>query len=183
MDVSGLPRKVNACQAMLGFSSYYLTAAAGGVEPGGVQPGGGVWDQLIYNSWDVGAGIQGEIDTAIGLDAQGAVGTEADATVARITLTAGPHDGSTRVIFRPDIDDVESTFFSDILGQPLYPTVKTDSQWIVIDGADPIVYVVQPNGGETLLGGRVYDIRWVASDLNFGADAIGIEYSPDGGAN
>ena len=78
---------INACQAMLGYSSTYLTASAGCV-----VEGGGVWDQLIYNSWDVGSGVAGEIDTAIGVNAQGAVGTDANGTVAIITLDAAGVD-------------------------------------------------------------------------------------------
>jgi len=146
-----------------------------------VQAGGGVWDELIYNSWDVGAGVAGEIDTAIGVFAQGHIGTDADGTVARITLTAGENEGETRVVFRPDEGDTKSTFLSDMSGNAVWP-YKVDSQTIVIDGTPPLVSVLQPNGGEVLLGGEVYEIRWTASDAHLGLYPISIEYSPDDGS-
>jgi hypothetical protein len=132
MNVANLQQKVNACQAMLGYASTYLTAAAGCV-----APGGGVWDQLIWNSWDI-AGIPGEIDTAIGVNAQGAVGTEGDATVAVITLTAGSTEATTTIVFRPDVSDVEGTFLSDMAGQAVLPT-KQDSMNIIIDNTAPVI--------------------------------------------
>jgi len=64
MDAINLAQKVNGCQAMLGYESTYFPNPAAGV----VTPGGGPWDLVIYDSWDVGSGIAGEIDTAIGVD-------------------------------------------------------------------------------------------------------------------
>jgi len=134
MDIENLLQKVNACQAMLGYDSDYLTAAAGCV-----VPGGGVWDELIYNSWDI-SGVAGEIDTAIGVWAQGDIGTDADSTVAVITLTASDTQGTTQLVFRPDDpnDDTEQTFLSTIDAQPVWPD-KIDSLDIIIDGNAPIV--------------------------------------------
>ncbi|MHC4639882.1 MAG: hypothetical protein ACYTBV_20685, partial [Planctomycetota bacterium] len=47
MDVENLIQLVNACQAMLGYSSTYFEDPTGG----SVQFGGGVWDELIWDSW------------------------------------------------------------------------------------------------------------------------------------
>ena len=170
MDVANLMQKVNGCQAMLGYSNYYLFA-----QSGCVAPGGGVWDQLIYNSWDVGSGEPGEIDTAIGVDAQGAVGTDADGTVANIQLVARDKDGVTQVVFRPDVSDVECTWLSDMNSLPIIPN-KTNTQNIVIDGTPAALQIASATqlGNELLtsLGsttpavqGRV-DFLVTASDLN-----------------
>lgn len=172
MDVSELTQPVNSCQAMLGYSSTYLYASSSCV-----APGGGPWDLLIYNSWDVGSGVPGEIDTAIGVNAQGMVGTQADGTVAIITLTPTGFEGVTQVVFRPDaVPDpglIESTFLSNLLWQPVWP-FKSDSQEIVIDGTAPAVDTIsaKQNGTELLVSlgsttkavqGRV-DIQVDASD-------------------
>jgi hypothetical protein len=134
LDVENLLQKVNACQAMLGFDSDYLIAAAGCV-----VPGGGVWDELIYNSWDI-SGVAGEIDTAIGVWAQGDIGTDADSTVAVIILTASDIQGTTQLVFRPDDpnDDTKQTFLSTIDAMPVWPE-KFNSLDIVIDGNAPVV--------------------------------------------
>jgi len=174
MDVANLAQKVNGCQAMLGYANYYLFA-----QSGCVAPGGGFWDQLIYNSWDVSAGVLGAIDTAIGVNAQGAVGTQASGPVASIQLIARDKDGVTQVVFRPDLSPdpflIGSTILSDMSALPVFPT-KYDSQNIVVDGVPPALSIVSAmqNGQELLtsLGstisavqGRV-DILVDAGDLN-----------------
>jgi len=149
LDVSQLTQEVKACQAMLGYSSTYLVAA-----PGCVVAGGGAWDELIYNSWDVGAGVPGEIDTAIGVYGASipGSGTAADGTVAVITLLAGPNQGMTEVVFQPDGDDVNSTFLSNMTAQTVWPA-KIDSQTIVIDDAAPTVAITSAaQGGQELIG-------------------------------
>jgi len=99
-------------------------------------PGGPPWDDLIYNSWDIDRGRPGEIDTAIGIDANApTTGTDADGTVAIITLTALT-EGITRMVFRPDVNDIESTWLADMNAQPVLPN-KLSSQLILIDGTDP----------------------------------------------
>jgi len=129
MDISNLLQKVNGCQAILNFSStYFLT---GGLDVT-VAPGGGVWDLVIWNVWDVG----GDLDMAIGVDADGDIGTDADGTVAVVTLTAGATEGTTQVVFRDDVDDIESTWLTDMTAQAVIPN-KVNSQQIVIDGTDP----------------------------------------------
>ncbi len=172
MDVSELTQPVNSCQAMLGYSSTYLYASSSCV-----APGGGPWDLLIYNSWDVGSGVPGEIDAAIGVNAQGMVGTQADGTVAIITLTPTGFEGVTQVVFRPDaVPDpglLESTFLSNLQWQPVWP-FKSDSQEIIIDGTPPAIDIIyaKQNGTELLVSlgsttkavqGRV-DIQVDASD-------------------
>jgi len=136
MDVKHLLQRVNACQAMLGYdSTYFLTT-------GTVAAGGGVWDLVIYNSWSAGSGSSQNIDTAIGVNAYGATGTDADATVAKITLTSGSTEGTTTMVFRPDASPdpglTASTFLSDMSASPVWP-MKYNSQNIVIDGTSPTV--------------------------------------------
>ena len=118
MDVRNLQQKVCGCQAMLGYSSTYLQASAGCVVPGD-EP----WHELIYNSWDIpGMGVPGEIDTAIGIDVNSLIGTDKDLTVAIITLKALNEEGATQMVFRPDVDDIESTFLADMNTEPVWPT-------------------------------------------------------------
>ena len=134
MDALNLTQHVFGCQAVLNFDSSYFLAGSGDID---VQPGGGVWNELIYSAWNIG----GDLDVAVGVDLTLAVGTKSDGTVAKCTLTADPaaSDGTTQMVFRPDGDDVSSTFFSDALAQPVYPGSKINSQDIVIDGTDPVL--------------------------------------------
>ncbi len=147
MNVANLIQKVNACQAMLGYNSTYLNASA---VP--VAVGGGVWDQLIYQMY----ATPGEIDTAIGIRAQGATGTDADGKVAVITLTAGTTEGQTIMVFRPDLDPdpglIGSTYLSDMNAESVWPA-KVNSTTIVIDDTDPLIDITSAQqGGEELLG-------------------------------
>ena len=130
MNVANLLQKVNGCQAMLGYSSTYFSVNS-------VAEGGGPWDDLIYSVWTT----PGEIDTAIGVRAQGNVGTDNDGRVAIITLTALT-EGMTNVVFRPDADPdpylIASTILADMNAQPVWPA-KVNSTNIYIDGTDPEV--------------------------------------------
>ena len=181
MNVSRLPTMVKSCQAVLGFSSTYLTAAAGCVAPGSPP----VWDEVIYNSWNLpGGGVAGEIDTAIavyGLTNPG-LGTQADGRVAIITLTAngtlGVTQEITQVVFRPDVSDIESTMLSDMDANPVWPT-KEDSQTIVIDGVNPLINIasVTQDGLNLLVTGNnavvgTVDITVTASDAWAGLDGV-----------
>jgi nitrous oxidase accessory protein NosD len=145
MNVSNLRQMVTGCQAMLGYSSTYFADPTGGAVAAGVVPGGGPWDQLIYDSWAVGAGIPGEIDTAIGVYSSSTTGTDADSRVAIITLTSRLGvEATTRMVFRPNLDPdpglIKSTFLSDVSSAPIWPT-KLDSTDIYIDGTAPLVSV------------------------------------------
>jgi hypothetical protein len=143
MDVKHLLQNVNACQAMLGYSSTYFLNPVGGAVT--VVPGGGIWDQVIYDSWSPGPGTPGQIDTAIGVNANGAIGTNADGTVAIITLVADNTEGVTQIVFRadasPDPGLTASTFLSDMSANPVWPT-KYNSQIIVIDNTAPTISIV-----------------------------------------
>jgi len=134
MDALDLAQHVVGCQAVLNFSSEYFLAGNGEVD---VQPGGGIWDELIWDQWTT----DGDLDVAVGVDLESAVGTKADGTVAKFTLTVDSNapDGTTQMFFRPDVDDIESTFFADLNAQAVYPGSKIDSQTIVIDGTEPNV--------------------------------------------
>jgi hypothetical protein len=173
MNVFNLQQMVNGCQALLGFSSTYLTAA-----PGCVVAGGGVWNELIYNSWDVGHGVAGKIDTAIGVTLDGGpAGTQADGNVAVITLTAGATEGTTNVVFRADGENGYATMLSDMSAQPVMP-YKVDSATIVIDGTAPVI-TTTPSGITTVtvatqtLTGTVTDnlagVKSLTSSFNGGA--------------
>jgi hypothetical protein len=130
MDVANLQQMVNGCQALLGYSSTYFPAA------GTVAAGGGVWSELIYESWNTGAG---ELDTAIGVTLEGGpAGTQDDGTVAVITLTAGPTEGTTRMVFRPDGANGYATMLSDLNAAPVWPN-KIDSVNIIIDNTPPVI--------------------------------------------
>lgn len=129
MDVKNLQQKVNGCQAILGYSSDFFNT-------GSVAAGGGDWDELIWQDWT----IAGEINTAIGVDAKGSTGTDANGTIAKITLVAKDHEGTTQVVFLPDQSDVKATFLSAVglPPQPIWPT-KFNSTTIVIDDTPPVI--------------------------------------------
>jgi hypothetical protein len=94
---------------------------------------------LIYDIWNTG----GDLDVAVGVNLDlGGVGTKADGTVAKFTLTATNNEGTTQMVFRPDINDIEGTFFADADAQAVYPGSKLDSQTIVIDGTSPTSVVI-----------------------------------------
>ncbi len=139
MNVANLTTNVNACQAMLGYSSSFFEDPSAGA----VTAGGGIWDFLIWDSWLDTNGIPGEIDAAIGIDAQGAVGSRADATVARIALDSRDDvEGVTHLLFRPDPPDdpgaVRTTLLADIAGNTIHPA-KVDSATIYVDGTPPLL--------------------------------------------
>lgn len=140
MKVLNLAQMVNGCQALMGYASQYWT------DPRSVAPGGGLWTELIYESWTV----PGELDTAIGVELGGPVGTMADGVVATITLTAGTTEGRTQLVFRPDVDPKYATFLSDLDAQPVWPA-KIDSQNVVIDGTPPTVDITGADQNATEL--------------------------------
>jgi len=176
MDVLNLLQKVNGCQALLGYSSTYLSAG-----PGCVVPGGGVWDELIYNSWDAGSGVPGEIDTAIGVNVWGHIGTDEDGTVAILTLTAET-EGTTNMVFRPDGEGGYATMLADMNAQPVWPT-KIDSQTIVIDSTLPAISVdsATQDGQELLVenGSSLDAVQGVVSIAVGASDALaGLDGAP-----
>lgn len=134
MDALALAQHVVGCQAVLNFSSDYFLAGEGEVD---VQAGGGIWNELIWEQWTT----DGDLDVAVGVELTSAVGTKADGTVAKFTLIVDSNapDGTTQMVFRPDVDDIEGTFFADLSAQRVDPGSKIDSQMIVIDGTDPNV--------------------------------------------
>lgn len=133
MSALNLAQRVFGCQAVLNFSSAYFNANPTGPNAPIVAAGGGIWNELIYSIWDTG----GDLDVAVGVDINSPVGTKADGTVAKFTLTAEANEGTTKMVFRTDGNDVNSTFFSDANAQAVYPGSKINSQTIVIDGTAP----------------------------------------------
>jgi hypothetical protein len=190
MDVKHLMQRVNGCQAMLGYSSTYFPDPVGSV----IAAGGGVWDLVIYDSWDVNNGIPGEIDTAVGVDAQGAVGTDADGTVAKITLKAGVIEGITQIVFRADDpdNDTRQTFLSNMNAEAVWPN-KYNSQNIVIDGSAPVIDInsakenfvelLSENGSIANAVQGIVNITITSSDVLSGlAEAPIVTVTPYGGS-
>jgi len=185
MDVKNLLQKVTACQAMLGYSSTYLQASAGSIVAGGAP-----WDELIYNSWDIGMGIAGEIDTAIGIDANAVTtGTDADNTVAIISLEALT-EGITEIIFRADDlgDETKQTILSDMTDSAVWPE-KIYSQTIVIDGTDPLLSIDSAAQGAELLGGTPNALQGTVTITVTASDALAgltgapvVTVTPNGGS-
>jgi DNA-binding beta-propeller fold protein YncE len=56
---------------------------------------------------------------------------------------------------------------------------NNDACWIFaeVDNTDPVVILVQPNGGEDLIGGSSYDIIWNATDNSGIVDTIDLEFT------
>lgn len=172
LDVSDLAQPVNGCQALIGYSSTYFPAA-GNVAAGG----GGVWEELIYEVWNVGAG---ELDTAIGvrLGTAPGGGTQTNGTVAFINLTAGSTEGTTKVSFRADGADGYATMFSDLSAQPVMP-LKRDSQTVMIDGTPPVAPTVSV-APSTWTNAASVTVSFSATDALSGVDHF--ELKVDSGA-
>ena len=170
MKVAHLQQRVKGCQAMLGYNSTYFNV-------GSVAAGGGDWDELIYQSW----AVSGEIDTALGVKGSSTTGTQADGTVALITLAAKSLEGITQLVFRPDADPdpglVKSTFFSGMNGDPIWPA-KVNSTNIYIDGTAPAIAITSAKQGvQELIGTGVnaiqgpVNIKVTATDIISGVSA------------
>jgi len=177
MNVANLQQLVNACQAFLGYSSTYFADPTGAT----VAPGGSIWDQVIWDSWVDSTGVPGEIDTAIGVNANGAVGTQDDGTVAIITLTSRTGvEGVTQMVFRPDADPdpglVESTYLSDMAAQPVWPA-KVNSANIYIDGTAPIIGTITATQDQPWGGGDDVDVKDCANTAYQGTVNITVDAS------
>jgi len=51
------------------------------------------------------------------------------------------------------------------------------------DNTDPTLTLYSQFTNQTLIGGNIYPLSWTATDINFGANSIGLEYSTDNGNN
>ena len=136
LDAAHLQQLVNGCQAMLNFDSTYFATGGGDVS---VVAGGGPWDEVIYNMWNVG----GDLDVAVGVEVQvegPTTGTDADGTIAVVTLTPTGTEGTTQMVFRADDpeDETQQTMLSDMSNNAVFPE-KFASHNIIIDGTDPVV--------------------------------------------
>jgi len=58
-----------------------------------------------------------------------------------------------------------------------------DSAIFTVDTADPIVNVLYPNGGETLISNQQTAISWSATDSHLTGNTIEIKFSLDNGEN
>jgi len=87
-------------EAYINFDSRFFDATTG---PNGpvVAAGGGVWNNLIFRTWNV----EGSLDTVIAVSLNNINGTSADGTMATIKLTpTRTATGTSRVVFRHDGD-------------------------------------------------------------------------------
>jgi hypothetical protein len=167
LNVANLAQMVNGCQALIGYSSLYFSG------PHSVSPGGGPWTELIYQRWFV----PGELDTAIGVQLDGPAGTQADATVAMLTLTAGIREGLTHLAFRPDGAPGYATMLSDLNAQAVWPS-KVDSVGIMIDGTPPAGLTLQADPAGWTHADSVV-LTFAATDALSGVDHY--ELQVDGG--
>ena len=174
MDALDLAQHVTSCQAVLNFDSAYFNAEEGEVD---VQPGGGIWNELMWGQWTT----DGDLDVAVGVELTSAVGTKADGTVAKFTLTAKPNDGTTKMVFRTGTpgDEFDDTFFGDSLAQLVYPGSKINSQDIVIDGTTPVDVIISAVPASWTTENTV-TLTFSATDALSGIDHY--ELSIDGGA-
>jgi len=181
-----LDQKVNACQAVMEYDTTFFSDPVGGC----ITAGGGPWDLVIWDSWKDTAGIPGKIDAAIGVDALGAFGTDENRFVAKITLVTSGVEGITQILFRPDISDVESTFFADVLANAVTPEWKVGSRFIYIDGTPPLVNIIaaEQNGNQLLGPGAPSAVQGdvtitvAASNILAGLTAIpSVSVTPQGG--
>jgi len=162
LDCTDLLVEVKACQAILGYDTDYLLSTT-------VVAGGGDWDDLIYEFQNTG---DGEIDAAIGVKGSSTEGTMADGTVAVITFVAQALEGTTQVVFRPDVSDIESTFLSDMYAQIVWPT-KMISQTIVIDNTDPTILITSAKqGSQELIGEPVNALQGTVNITVFAEDTL-----------
>ena len=169
MDVSNLLQEIIGVQAMLGYSSTYFDDPTGAT----VQPGGGVWDDVVWDSWisDPGTpGIPGEIDTVVWTDSSiDPLGTptSADATVAKVTLTSRLGvEGTTQMVFRPDVNDGERTFMTTAAIEEVLPN-KLNSTTIYIDGTAPVDLTLS---ADPLCTAATTDLTFSATDAFTGID-------------
>jgi subtilisin family serine protease len=84
-----------------------------------------------------------------------------------------PSTASTQCLVKVTCFDAATNSGSDVSDN--FFTIQGDTE-------PPVVTVVQPNGGETLNVGSVYNIQWNATD-NIGITSIDVDYTYDGGTN
>lgn len=84
-----------------------------------------------------------------------------------------PSTASTQCLVRVTCFDAATNSGFDVSDN--FFTIQADTE-------PPVVTVVQPNGGETMNPGSVYNIQWNATD-NIGITSTDIDYTYDGGTN
>lgn len=146
MKVANLTQAVVGLDALMNFSSTYFQTSGGGSPV--VAPGGGVWSELIYDSWTSG----GDLDVSVGLSFS-TPATTADATTATVALTANGVEGTTQVVFRPASGPFETQLATAIGGSVIPVTV--DSANIVIDGTAPVVSATAEQASVEVTDGTV----------------------------
>jgi hypothetical protein len=157
LNVANLKQPIIGVDAYINFDSRFFNAGPGQV---GVVAGGGVWDTLIYKTWNVG----GDLDTVIAVNLSNVGGTSANGTVARITLTPTRNaTGKSRVVFRHDGDYKVGTtdpLTTDLVAADssvvLPARVMTDEIGIVSDTTGPTIGTitatqVQPHVGSVIV--------------------------------
>lgn len=166
LNIANLQQAVTGMQALLSFSSTYFKTGSGEVT---VAAGGGDWNELIYSMWNTG----GDLDVAVGVRFDLVGGTSADATTAYFTLAANGVEGTTQMVFRPDVDAGYSTLLSDTNHQPVWPA-KVNSTHIYIDGTPPtdVAIAAAPPGWTN---GSSVTLTFSATDAFTGIDHYEIQ--------
>ena len=142
LNVGNLKQPIIGVDAYINFNSRFFVATTGAGAPQ-VVAGGGVWNNVIVKSWNVG----GDLDTVVALSLQSSGGTTADGTVAQITLTpTRTAVGTSRVVFRADGGpnaQGTSSITTDLVplagGQVLPARVMTDEFTVTGAGVSPVV--------------------------------------------
>lgn len=147
LNVANLKQSIVGVQAYVNFDSRFFIANASGPGAPQVAPGGGgVWDTPVYRVWNTG----GDLDTVMAVNISNTTGTQADGTVARITLTpTRTATGKSRVVFRadgapgvlPGSPNVLTAFqpVGTSAASVLPARVMTDEVTVVLDNARPVI--------------------------------------------
>jgi len=129
--------------AYINFNSRVFDASTGTASSPQVVAGGGVWNNVIVKTWNVG----GDLDTVVALSLNSSGGTTADGTVAQITLTpTRTFVGTSRVVFRADGGPNAGgtgaivTDLVPLSGTPMLPgRVMTDEITVTGAGVNPVI--------------------------------------------
>jgi hypothetical protein len=155
LNVANLKQSIIGVDAYINFDSRFFDATTGPKGPV-VAAGGGVWNNLIVRTWNVG----GDLDTVVAVSLNNTLGTSADGTVATIMLTpTKTATGKSRVVFRHDGDpkaDNSGPLTTDLVSlgntQVLPARVMTDEITVIVDTDAPVItsidaYQMQPYAG------------------------------------
>jgi MBG domain (YGX type) len=142
LNVANLKQSIIGVDAYINFDSRFFDVTKTVVAPSH----DGVWENLLSKTYNVG----GDLDTVVAVNLNNTVGTAADGTVAKITLTpTKTATGKSRVVFRHDGDqkaDNSGPLQTDLVpisgSTAVLPArVMTDEITINLDNAAPAIDV------------------------------------------